>query len=289
MIPVKPIDPEDLPLYAMKLLPQEDLKELTSQLEHSSEGRRILAEIYGDLAVLAHSADMYEPPAAAQRRLMTQVAQEKKVLPADPLASYDPYVKPADEYAPRTAQPYLLDDPEPARRTIGEKFLPWTGWLIAAGVSAFAFNTLQQNGQLTQTIAKVRQRDAAALAAASEASQLMETMRDPGAVHATLTSAETRPLPSGRVTYVAEKGSLLFLASDLAPLDPYKTYELWVIPVEGQPIPAGTFKPDDHGSASVVLPELQKGIAAKAFGVTVEDAGGSLTPTAPVILKGAAG
>jgi anti-sigma-K factor RskA len=54
-------------------------------------------------------------------------------------------------------------------------------------------------------------------------------------------------------------------------------------------MPAGTFRPDERGFASVVLPELPKGVAAKAFGVTVEDAGGSLTPTAPVIMRGAAG
>jgi anti-sigma-K factor RskA len=149
--------------------------------------------------------------------------------------------------------------------------------------------TYQQNGDLKQTVAQVKQHDAKALASADEANELMEALRDPTAVHATLTSAEAKPLPAGRVTYVANKGSLVFIASNLAPLDPYKTYELWVIPVDGQPVPAGTFKPDERGFASVVLPELPKGVAAKAFGVTVEDAGGSLTPTAPVILKGAAG
>ncbi len=289
MIPVKHIDPEDLPLYAMQLLPPEEMEELTSQLQYSPEGRRVLAEIYDDLSALAHTAEMHDPPASARQRLMKHVAREKKVVPPGVL---DKYVVPIDQYAPRTppATSSLLDD-EPAAKSFGDKVLPWAGWLIAAGVSAFAVLTFQQNGELRQTVAQVQRQDAKALAAADEANQVMAALHDPEAVHASLTLSTlvSKPPPSGRVTYVPNKGSLLFVASNLAPLDEYKTYELWLIPVEGQPVPAGTFKPDERGFATVVLPELPKGVAAKAFGVTVEDAGGSQTPTAPVILKGAAG
>jgi anti-sigma-K factor RskA len=287
MIPVKHIDPEDLPLYAMQLLPPEEMEEMTSQLQHSPEGRKVLAEIYRDLAALAHTAEMHEPPATARQRLMKHVAKEKKAVPANPL---DKYVVPVDQYAPRVPAISLFEE-EPEPRSFVERALPWTGWLIAAGVSIVAALSYQQNMQLKETVAEIKTQDAKAVAAADEATEAMSALRDPEAVHATLTlsSLDARPLPSGRVTYVASKGSLLFVASNLAPLDPYKTYELWVIPVDGQPVPAGTFKPDERGFASVVLPELPKGLAAKAFGVTIEDAGGSLTPTAPVILKGAAG
>jgi len=59
--------------------------------------------------------------------------------------------------------------------------------------------------------------------------------------------------------------------------------------VAGQsPIPAGTFRPDARGNASVIMPTLPKGVEAKAFGVTVEDEGGASTPTLPIILVGAA-
>jgi anti-sigma-K factor RskA len=95
------------------------------------------------------------------------------------------------------------------------------------------------------------------------------------------------PPPQGRVTYVADKGALILLASNLEPLAAYKTYELWLIPADGRdPIPAGTFHPDTRGNASVILPPLPKGIEAKAFGVTIEDDGGSQTPTMPIVLAG---
>ena len=89
----------------------------------------------------------------------------------------------------------------------------------------------------------------------------------------------------GKAIYMPDKGMLTFIATGLDPLQPYKTYELWLIPADGRdPIPAGTFKPDDRGNASVLMPELPKGVAAKAFGVTVEDDGGAQTPTMPIVL-----
>ena len=117
----------------------------------------------------------------------------------------------------------------------------------------------------------------------------MEILKDPSATRVTLTRSKEAPVPQGKVTYVADKGALLLVASNLDPLDTYKVYELWLIPANGQaPLPAGTFHPDAHGNASLVLPQLPAGLVAKAFGVTVEDEGGSQTPTMPILLSGAA-
>ena len=114
-------------------------------------------------------------------------------------------------------------------------------------------------------------------------------MTDTSAMRVTLTTkGQTVPLPQGRATYVASKGTLIFLASNLEDLQPSKTYELWLIPATPgeNPIPAGTFRPDERGNASVILPPLPKGVEAKAFGVTVENEGGSPTPTLPIVLVG---
>ena len=283
MIPVKPIDPEDLPLYAMQLLPPEEMEELTSQLQHSVQARRILAQIYGDLSMLALTSEMNTPPAGARQQFMKNVAREKKVIPPDPLERYTP--TPIDSFAHRGTS--SIFDEEPARRSVALRVLPWAGWALAAGIAAFAFLEYQQTGELKQAVATDRIQLRQTTAQAQVANVLMETMKDPEAVHVELTTANVKPQPTGRVTYVADKGSLIFLASNLEPLQPYKTYELWLIPADGHdPIPAGMFKPDEHGNASVVLPELQKGVEAKAFGVTIEDGEGSSAPTLPIILKG---
>jgi anti-sigma-K factor RskA len=104
-----------------------------------------------------------------------------------------------------------------------------------------------------------------------------------------LTKGSQPPAPQGRAIYVANKGTLIFVANNLEPLPPEKTYELWLIPTteNGTPIPAGIFRPDERGNANVILPPLPKGVEAKAFGVTIEDKDGAMTPTMPIILAGA--
>jgi anti-sigma-K factor RskA len=81
----------------------------------------------------------------------------------------------------------------------------------------------------------------------------------------------------------------VLLAGNLNPLPPRKIYELWLLPASGkQPIPAGTFKPDAHGAATLVLSQFAGGVAAKGFAVTIENEPGSIVPTMPIILSGSA-
>jgi anti-sigma-K factor RskA len=281
MIPVKHIDPDDIALYAMQLLPQDESEEMSLHLQHSAEARRVLSEIYSDLAVFAHSAEMHSPPALARQRLMKHVAREKKALPPDPLANR------AGAYAPRNNVVAFEDVVE--KKSAASNILPWLGWAIAAGIGAFSFTQYTQNQSLQHSVT-VAQNDLKATRTQAEvANTLMETLRDNSAVHFNLTSTDLKPPPSAKITYIPEKGSLLLIATNLDKLAPYKTYELWLIPQDGHdPIPAGTFKPDERGFASVVLPELPKGVEAKTFGVTIEDGDGAATPTMPIVLKGQA-
>jgi anti-sigma-K factor RskA len=104
----------------------------------------------------------------------------------------------------------------------------------------------------------------------------------------TLTEGKAPVAPSARATYLPERGGLILLATNLKPLAGDKTYELWVIPANGTaPVPAGLFRPDTSGTATLVLPTLAAGIQAKAFGVTVENAAGTKVPTMPIVLSGA--
>jgi anti-sigma-K factor RskA len=295
MIPIKQIDPDDLALYAMQLLPPEEMEEMQSNLQYSAEARKVLAEFTADLALLAHTVEMHEAPPAARQRLMKQVAKEKRLPPVNPLERYTQsgvnpaqlIATPPDAYAPReTSELFEM----PPRKSVAARVLPWAGWALAAGLLLPAYSFYQDREQLKSTVAaQSRQIERARISA-----ELMDTMlgttADPLVVQAKLTSTGTPPPPQGRASYVAERGALLFVATNLQPVDQYKTYELWVLPKEeGEaPIPAGTFKPDLHGNASVMMPPLPKGVEAKGFAVTIEDDGGSKVPTAPLILQGAA-
>jgi anti-sigma-K factor RskA len=292
------ITSEDLALFAMQLLPKEEAAEVAAYVAQSSDARRELAEIQGELAIYAHTVDLHSPPAQVRERLMKQVAREKKTVPIDRPAV-------AEGRAPEAVVPpgtiftesgaivpsYVTEEIAP-KRGFARRVLPWAGWALAAGLAVTAGKLYYDRegvreamrGAMSAQASKIDQltTDVAA------ARQLAETMTDSSAMRVTLTKGKTAPVAQGKATYVASKGALIFTASNLEPLQPGKTYELWLIPAAagGSPIAAGTFRPDEHGNASVILPPLPKGVEAKAFGVTVEDEGGAAVPTPPIILAG---
>ena len=120
----------------------------------------------------------------------------------------------------------------------------------------------------------------------ARARDIVAALNTSEAAHFTLIATQAKPQPTGRVIYVRNKGQVLFFASNFAPVPAGKAYELWLIPAQGAPIAAGTFKPDARGAGAIVLPPVPSGVAAKAFAITVEPEAGSSAPTSTPILVG---
>jgi anti-sigma-K factor RskA len=125
------------------------------------------------------------------------------------------------------------------------------------------------------------------LAELQRAREVVSTLTATDALRVTLVVAKAPAQPQGKAIYVRDRSSLIFLASNLQALPPQKAYELWLIPTQGAPIPAGVFKPDKHGSATVIDPPLPQKVEAKAFAITVEPESGSSVPTMPIVMMGA--
>lgn len=273
-------EPDDVVLYAMQFLNGEEAANIAHHLEQCAECANELARVHGDLVACALTVDLQAPSALSRERLMKQVARERKVVPI------------SQEAAPIAAigrsGAVLGSEVREPKRSAGRAVLAWSGWAVAAGLAVAVSSLYKDRVGLRDTLASRTGQVERLTASAASAHQLMDALTDPRAVRVTLT---TKPLPKagpmGGVTYNPRKGSLVFLASELDPLQLYKTYELWLIPSDGSaPIPAGTFHPDDQGNASVIMPDLPKGVAAKAFGVTIEADGGAPTPTLPIIMAG---
>jgi hypothetical protein len=276
------IERDDLVLFAMQLLSKEEYPVAAAHIEECPECRRELAEVQGDLAIYAMTVDMQTPSTDAKERLMKQVAHEKKIVPIAAAPEPEPELTIRNFGGRRS----LTEDDLPPRGFAGKVF-PWLGWALAAGLAVTAGNFYLQRTALQGSVAEQKDQIAQLTTDAATAREVMETITDRNAMRVTLTKAQTAPVPQARATYVAEKGTLIFQANNMEPLQPAKVYELWLIPANGSnPIPAGTFHPDEHGYASIMMPPLPKGIAAKAFGVTIENEGGSQTPTLPIIMVG---
>ena len=300
-------DQDDFALLAMQFLPPEEEAQIRVLLHTSPDLQSQMAEVQGDLAIYAMTVDMHTPPAMARERLLTQIGRERKIQSIDRAhesvtrsAAYgagpgtdmveDKHDRPSRTGRIGGMRDLEDDDQEAHRQSSGlGRILPWLGWAVAAGIAVTTGNFYHESETLRGNMAHDRTELSKLTADAAAARKLMETLEDPSATRVTLTRGKSAPEPQGKVTYVADRGALLFVASNLEPLDTYKVYELWLIPANGQaPVAAGTFHPDARGNASVVLPNLPTGLTAKAFGITVEDEGGSQTPTMPILLSGAA-
>ena len=259
------IEPEDLALFAMQLLGKDEARAVAAHVEECPECRQQLADVQGDLAVYAYAVDMHSPPALARERLMKQVAREKKVVPIERVTAEPAYpsrTEPVFRSTGLGSGAYLTED-EPRRSTLS-KLAPWVGWAVAAGVAVTAASFYHDRDVLQGRLKSQASQMDRLSADSAAAKQMLAAMTDPTAKHVTLVKAPAGsepPQPQGRATYVSERGALIFLASNMEPLQPYKVYELWLIPADGRdPIPAGTFHPDERGNASVIMPPLPKGI-----------------------------
>ena len=92
-----------------------------------------------------------------------------------------------------------------------------------------------------------------------------------------VTFGETAKPSRGRL-FVSGRNGVVFIASSLPRIEANKTFQLWVIPAKGNPVPAGTFRGDADSTAVYVRPGPVQTDAA-ALAVTVEPEGGSPQPT----------
>src|SRR5580698_7140603 len=247
---------EDLALYAVNALMGENRAKLAAHLAGCTSCRLELEQLRADTALLALSAVGPRPPQRARQRLLDAVAREARV--------------------PRVMQT--------SSRT---SWWGWLGWAAAVAVVVFALSLWRENSALQHGLASMSSRAVESRRELEELRRITAPILDPETQRVTLVSTKAAPQPQGKAFYLRNRSSLVFLANNMPTLPPRRAYELWLIPVSGAPIPAGTFKPDAHGSASVVNPVLPAAIEAKAFAITMEDETGATAPTMPILMMGA--
>jgi anti-sigma factor RsiW len=268
---------EDLALYALDALRGEDRARVNEHLAACAACRLELEQLRGDTALLALSTTGPRPPQRARQRLLDAVAREASASPTPSTSS-------GQALAQRTRKDGA---PLPAvMHTSRRSWWGMLGWAAAAAVVVFAFSLWRENSVLKATLASASSQAAKSAREMEELRKIAAPILEPEAQRVTLVAAKTPPQPQGKVFYLRNRGGLVLLANNLPALPAQKAYELWLIPTSGAPVPAGVFKPDARGSASVVNPPLPAGAQAKAFAITVENEAGATTPTMPIVMMG---
>ena len=250
---------EDLALMCLGTLEGDARVELEKHLATCSSCRRELERLRGDMALMAMSAVGPRPPQRSRQRLLEAIAKEPRAATAG------------------------------AGRGRGFQWW-WTalGWAAAALMLLVVIQLSQANRGLREAVASLGSMVGQQRIELEDAKRVADTLTGKDVQTVTLVAAKTQQQPQGKAFYLRSKSGLVFVANNLPPLAPEKIYELWLIPNEGKPIAAGLFKPDAHGSATVVNPPLPAGVEPKAFVVTLEPESGSHdAPRGSAVMGGA--
>jgi anti-sigma-K factor RskA len=254
-----PYREEDFDLYALGVLEGDELQAIESHLASCADCEQKVAEARGRVALLAFSAEPQEPSLAVRQRLLAKVRAEK--------------------------------DPARARSEVMPERAPSRFWNFAFGTAAialaiFAIFLWNSNEKMKRELDRQEALAKDQIAATEKARHIAALMMSPQTVTVSLAPKAPMATEPGRVLYNAQQGALIY-AGTLPQLAAGKSYELWVIPQTGNPIPAGVFSAEPNGDANVVMPQIPVGVSAKAFAVTIEPAGGTAAPTGPMAQLGA--
>ena len=250
---------EDLALCALDELTGSERQELEGHLDTCAACRRELQALRGDLGILGLSSSGPQPPARSKDRLMRAVA----------------------------AEPRGVSSPAQApQRSLGWAWIP----TVAAVVLLFALAGLwRSNGRMRDQLAELAGHNRDQTIQLDRLNEEMRLLTAPDAVHVSMNPQKSPRQPSGTAIFSPSRKRMMFMVSNLPTLPAGKAYELWIIPMQGAPMAAGVFKPDEHGNAMMMDHKMPAGVEAKAFAVTVENEEGSDKPTSPIMLMGEAG
>jgi anti-sigma-K factor RskA len=256
-----PTREEDFDLYALGALEGQERQAIELHMTQCAACSRKLAEAQGRIALLALGVPRVEPPLGVKERLLNQVRKKD------------------------AGQGMRLPAVEPER---GSGFFGrwWAAALapVAVVLALAAFFLWKENARLDRQLLDLRatvQEQQKQLDYARNVAHLFEAKDT-----ITVSLAPVPGMPGGavKVTYNEKMGMIMY-DGWIEPPPEDKSYQLWVVPMEGNPISVGVFNPATSDSAHW-LTKVPAGVAAKAFAITLEPAGGTSAPTGPNVLVG---
>jgi len=250
------VHPEDLTLYALGTLEGSELARIRGHVESCAACRSELQKLNAELGAYAMAAAPESEPSGRVRvRLLTHVNRSEKREAMHRAWSWS--------FAFRVAFVSLL------------AIAAIIGW---QGVQSLR----QENARLRGEIEKMR-------AESAQAKAIADTIKSPDTMNLMLVARTANRQPMAHAFYSKDKARVFLMATNIAPLGPDKTYELWLLPKSGKPIPAGMFQADAAWHAQMLHEGLPRGMDAEGFAITIEPAEGSLAPTKEPFLMGKVG
>jgi anti-sigma-K factor RskA len=150
---------------------------------------------------------------------------------------------------------------------------------LLIGVVVLSMDNTRRKDELASVQSQLRQ----TVNDRSRIEDVLKFLNEPETEQVVFGKGQVQP-PRGRI-FVNPRGVAL-IVTNLPPPPPGKTYQMWLVPKTGAPIPAGLFQSDAQGNALYLRNAPVNMGATKAIAVSIEPAAGSLTPTTVIFAAG---
>ncbi len=254
-----PYEDADYDLYALGALRGEENAAIESHAASCQECAQKLAQARGRIALLALAVDPVEPSPGVKESLMRQLNASAE--------GHETWQRPEE---PR----------RPGFFSGGWLTAIWAPTALAlACITVFLW---VQNRDIDHQLAAQQAELSRLQAQVEETKSIGDFYAAKDTVRIPLNPSREARGATASVLYNARLGKILYNDTLSAP-PPDKSYQLWLVPTDGDPISAGVMT---TGTNTHVLATVPANTQAKAFAVTLEPTGGSPQPTGPKILVG---
>lgn len=225
-----------------------------------------------------------------------RVTQNLPAIPKDtpllPARQQEPVYALARPVPMRAPQPALPPQPPPRRFDFG--------WLAAVAMTVAALFIVWIDFGAQRQLVQLRSDLATRTTQLAELNRQLQVMQDQMlqnqqqmAFFATpseiVSLGGTADAPDAGGVFYQHDNRALVVLHGLPPLTADQTYQLWLIPAAGAPVPAGELAVQslDVNRQQVTLPDVNLAYQTyQKIGITIEPAGGSLAPTGALVLLG---
>jgi len=246
---------EKASLFAAGALPEDERREYVRHLEEDDCAvcRNEARELQTAANFLSLHVPLETPSPRVKERLMERVRSSAMVMPM----------------------------PKPRR------WLEWTAGLAAAAASVALVFVLNDNAQLRRLTDSLNSRVAQLESLLSGQRARLAALSSPSVRVVNLAGQGANTGASGRVFWDQARRRWFFYAQNLPSVASDKSYQLWFVPVNGNPVSATVFNTDANGSADIEIDVPVNVTEIKAAAVTTEPAGGLPQPSGAFALLGA--
>lgn len=252
---------ELLPFYVLDALTEEEKELVESYLAEHPEARIQLQDLQSGASALPYAVGAVEPPRQVKEALMRRVT--------------------ADAQARQRSSERVPSAPSRGGLRFEDIFRVLSlGAATIAILWAFALNA--QVARLRSQVASLNDQVTAQSQSLDELIRNLPQTDQSDIISVSLKSTETQPRALGQLIANPNDQSAMLVISGLPPLEPGKTYQVWLI--GNAPVSAGLLTVDENGQSVLIITSEEAIGSFNSVGISIEPEGGSIAPTGEIVV-----